>query len=274
MFLPSDKAIGHLCDALFALRTPERLLENYGLVEPDKYVEYDEDVRHHRKPQWNELKKDLEQAISENSEGLRNLCSELLRRKNDEKLLHEHPLDSCSPARFQDAVAQIEVELLDDGYKFDSFTIIGTPVQLIVQRADEALSSALRSGDFVQSEKVREHLSDAIRMLGQDKYNESLTQFRLALQHCLKAIALQVAEPLGEQLPNFKEEWEVREYLEKKGFFTREERKGFDGVYGLLSSGAHGKGDKNLAFLGYATCVMACHYAITKFCDIYGSKPG
>lgn len=274
MFLPSDKATGHLCDALFALQTLERLLESYGLVERDKYVEYDDEVPYHRKPQWNELKKDLDQAISENSERLRNLCSELLRRKNDEEWFHEHPLDSCSQARFQDAVAQIEVQLLDDGYKFDGFKIIGTPVQLVVQRADEALSSALRSGEFAQSEKVGEHLSDAIRMLGQDKYNDSLTQFRLALQHCLKAIAFQIAERLGEQLPNFKEEWEVREYLEKTGFFTREERKGFDGVYGLLSSGAHGKGDKKLASLGYATCVMACHYAITKLGDIYGSKPG
>jgi len=59
-------------------------------------------------------------------------------------------------------------------------------------------------------------------------------------------IAFQIAERRAEELPTFKEDWEVREYLEKKGFFTREERKGFDGVYGLLSSGTHRKGDKNL----------------------------
>jgi hypothetical protein len=110
-------------------------------------------------------------------------------------------------------------------------------------------------------------------VLGQDKYDDSLTQFRLALQHCLRAIACQIAEQLRKQLPTFKEEWEVRDYLEKEGFFTREERKGFDGVYGLLSAGAHGKGDRNLASLGYATCVMACHYAITKFCGAHGNKP-
>ncbi len=272
MFLPSDKAIGHLCDALLALRTPERVLENYGLVEPDKYVEYDDDVPYRRKPQWKELKKDLDQATSEKSEPLRSLWSELLRRRNDEGWFHEHPLDNCPSARFQDSLAQFEAQLLDEGYKFEGFTILGTPVQSVVQRADEALSNVLQSGEFAQSGKVRDHLSDAIRMLGQDKYNDSLTQFRLALQHCLKAIAFQMAERQAEQVPAFKDDWEVREYLEKKGFFTREERKGFDGAYGLLSSGAHGKGDKDLASLGYATCVMACHYAITKYCGLRANE--
>ena len=59
-------------------------------------------------------------------------------------------------------------------------------------------------------------------------------------------IAFQRAERRAEELPTFKEDWEVREYQEKKGFFTREESKGFDGVYGLLRSGTHRKGHKNL----------------------------
>jgi hypothetical protein len=274
MFLPSADAIRHLCDALHALKEPQKLLGNYGLVDPNSYLDYDEnDAPYPRKPSWEELKNELVQAREKKSEQLRNMCGELLRRRNDNDWFYEHPLDSCPQARFQDALVQFEATLLVEGYKFDGFSVLGTPVQSVVQRADEALSNALKSSEFSQSDKVREHLSEAIRMLGQDRYNDSLTQFRLALQHCLKAIAFQIAERLAEELPTFREDWEVREYLEKKGFFTREERKGFDGVYGLLSSGAHGKGDKNLASLGYATCIMACHYAFTKFSGSYDNKP-
>jgi len=102
-------------------------------------------------------------------------------------------------------------------------------------------------------------------MLSNDRYNESLNEFRLALQQCLKVIACRIAGQRNEQLPSFKEDREVRDYLETKGFLSREEKKGFDGIYGLLSSGAHGKGDEDSALLGYAACVMACHYAMKKF---------
>jgi hypothetical protein len=58
---------------------------------------------------------------------------------------------------------------------------------------------------------------------------------------------------LNKEPLDFKEDREVREYLEKQSFLTREEKKGFDGIYGLLSSGAHGKGDQDNALLGYAS---------------------
>jgi predicted ATP-grasp superfamily ATP-dependent carboligase len=110
-------------------------------------------------------------------------------------------------------------------------------------------------------------------MLGEDKYKDSLANFRSALQQCLEGIARQIAGRRGEQVPVFAEDGEVRDYLQEKGFFTKEERRGFSGIYGLLSSGAHGEGDRNLALLGYAACIMACHYAIAKFRGLQDEEP-
>lgn len=267
MFLPSDKAIGHLCDALNALLAPEKLLEHYGLVEREEHLDYEDDVPHPRKPQWKELKKHLDQAAtSEKSKQLRNLCSDLLRRRNDEDWFHEHPLDNCPPARFLDAVALFETRLPDDGYKFDGFEIRDArTVPSVAQRADENLLKAFDSGEFPEMEKVRSDIAAGRQMLSGDEYNESLIKFRLALQHCLEAIACGIAKQRNEGPPTFKEDREVRDYLETKGFLTREEKNGFAGIYGLLSSGAHGKGDENSALLGYAACVMACNYAIKHF---------
>lgn len=135
----------------------------------------------------------------------------------------------------------------------------------MAQRADECLLKTFESGDFPEIDKVRSHLSAGRQKLSKDRYNESLNEFRLALQQCLKVIASRIAEQRSEQLPSFKEDREVRDYLETKGFLSREEKKGFDGIYGLLSSGAHGKGEEDSALLGYAAGVMACHYAIKKF---------
>jgi hypothetical protein len=75
-------------------------------------------------------------------------------------------------------------------------------------------------------------------------------KLRSALQRCLEAIVSELARRHGGAAPCFKEDWEVRDYLEKNGFLTREERKGFDGIYGLLSSGPHDKGDQHRALLG------------------------
>ena len=274
MFLPSDDAIRHLCNALYALRQPDKLLENHGLIEVNKYLAYEDDVPYPRKPSWEELKGDLDQAKNEKSEQLRNLCSELLRRRNDDGWHHEHPLDNCPLARFQDEIALFEARLLDNGYKFDGFEIRDAKtVPSVLQRADEALLKALDSGEFPEIEKVRIHVSAGKQMLSEDKYNDSLTKFRLALQHCLKAIACQIANQRNEGPLSFKEDREVRDYLETKGFLTREEKKGFDGIYGLLSSGAHGKGDEDSALLGYAACIMACHYVIKKFQRLRANQP-
>ncbi|HZU42115.1 MAG TPA: hypothetical protein VE994_05545 [Terriglobales bacterium] len=274
MFLPSDDARRHLCNALHALRQPEKLLENHGLIAPNSYVDYDDDVPHPRKPSWEDLKRDLADATEKKSGQLRNLCSEVLRRRNDTDWFYEHPLDNCPSSRFLDEVAQFEARLLDGGYKFDGFEILdGKTVPSVAQRADESLLKTFESGDFPEIEKVRSHLSAGSRMLSSDKYNESLNEFRLALQQCLRIIARRFAEQRNEELPSFKEDRDLRDYLENKGFLTREEKKGFDGIYGLLSSGAHGKGDENSALLGYAACVMACHYAIKKAQHLQAGQP-
>ena len=275
MFLPSDDAIRYLCNALHALRQPERLLENHGLIAANSYANYDDnDVPYSRKPSWEELRSDLAEGREKKSEQLRNMSSEILRRRNDSDWFHEHPLDNCPSARFQDSIAQFEARLLNDGYKSDGFEILdANTVPSVAQRADESLLRAFGAGDFPEIEKVRSHLSAGRQMLSNDRYNESLNEFRLALQQCLKVAACRIAEQRNEQLPSFKEDREVRDYLESKGFLTREEKKGFDGIYGLLSSGAHGKGDEDSALLGYAACVMACHYAIKKSQRLQTSRP-
>jgi hypothetical protein len=263
MFLPSDSALQHLCNALNALRAPEELLESYGLIGPNQYLDYDEDVPHHVKPSSEELERELDQARSEKSEQLRNLCSELLRRRSDEDW---NALDWADRVRFRDSMAQFEARLCDDGYTFDGFKIRGSkPVPSVAQRADEFLSDALRSGKFPRGEEIRDHLSTAVRLFNDDNYDESLTNLRLALQQSLEGIAGQLAEHQGGPRRSFKEDRDVRQYLEEIGLFSREEKKGFDGIYGLLSAGPHGKGDKDSTLLAYAACIMACHYAISKF---------
>lgn len=267
MFYPSDNAIRHLCNALSALRVPTALLENHGLIGSDKYIDYDEDVPHLRKASWLELKHEIERARNVDSEQLRNLCCELLRRKNDEDWYYEHPLDSCSTATYLDPLTQFEGQLLDDGYKLsnDGLAIVELkPVPSIAQLADEALFKTLRSSAFDQRHNVLELVLQAQACLRDDRYDECLMKLRSALQRCLEAIVSELVARQGEVPPTFKYDREVREYLEKHGFFTREERRGFDGIYGLLSSGPHGRGDKNRSLLGYAACIMACNYAITK----------
>jgi hypothetical protein len=274
MFLPSDDAIRHLCNALHALRQPEKILENHGLIAPNSYLDYEDDVPHSRKPSWEDLKRDLSDANEKKSEQLRNMGSEVLRRRNDTDWFYEHPLDSCPSPRFLDQVAQFKARLLEGGYKFDGFEILdGKAVPSVAQRADESLLKAFGSGDFPGIDKVQSHLSAGRQMLSNDGYNGSLNEFRMALQECVKVIACHIAEQRNEQLPSFREDREVRDYLETKGFLSREEKKGFDGIYGLLSSGAHGKGEEDSALLGYAACVMACHYAIKKFQRLQTSQP-
>jgi hypothetical protein len=245
------------------LRAPERLLGDHGLIEAHSYVGYDDnDLPYSVKPSWDELKTELVNAREKKSEQLRNLCSELLRRRNDEEW---KALEWADRVRFSDSMAEFEALLPDAGSKFDGFKVVGTtPVQSIVQRADEALLNALQSGQFPWCEHTCRAVSEAVQHLTEDNYPESLMKLRTALQRCLEGIVSELIGRQGGVVPSFKEDREVRDYLERNGFLTREERKGFDGIYGLLSSGPHDKGDKNRALLGYAACVMACHYAVTK----------
>jgi hypothetical protein len=254
------------------MRAPQELLESHGLIQPNSYVHWDEnDVPHLTKPSWEELKGELVQAREMKSEQLRNLCSELLRRRNDDDW---RPLDWADRVKFTDSMAEFEARLPGSGNKFDGFKIVGTTaVQSVVQLADEALLGALQSVEFPRSESIRKGVSEAVQHLSEDKYAESLMKLRSALQRCLEAIVGDLAAHEASAAPSFKEDWEVRDYLEKKGFLTREERRGFDGIYGLLSSGPHDKGDKDRALLGYAACIMACHYAITKFHRVQGNQP-
>lgn len=131
MFNPSDVAIKHLRTALQALRRPDKLLEDHGLIRANAYIEYADDTPCRKKPDPDDLKRDLEQARTKDSEGLRNMCSEILRRRNDADWFDEHGLDNCPQSRFLDPIAMFENKIPDDGYKFDGFEIrdVATPLQ-------------------------------------------------------------------------------------------------------------------------------------------------
>jgi hypothetical protein len=192
MFFPSDDALRQLCNALNALRQPVKLLGDHGLVPINNHVTYDEnDVPHLTKASWEVLEKELYKAKNERGEQLRTLCSELLRRRADINWYDEHPLD-CFTARFLDFLAHFELRLLADGYKFDGFEILyAKQAPSVAQRADEALLKALDSCEFPEIEKIWGRLSAGRQKLSEGRYDDSLHEFRLALQDCLMAIACQ-----------------------------------------------------------------------------------
>lgn len=124
MFWPSDIATGHLSDALVVHPLAPHILERYGLIEPGAYLDYDEnDAPFYRRPAWEELRRDLRRARSEKSEQLRKMCSELLRRM-DQQGWYEPPCWSCElPETFRNATAQLLSQLANEGQTFDGFDI-------------------------------------------------------------------------------------------------------------------------------------------------------
>ncbi len=89
------------------------------------------------------MKKEVAIALREKDQQLRNLCSEILRRKHEENW---EGLEWADRARFRDSLAQFEIQLEAEGYHFDGFAIQGSrPEPSVAQLADEALSEALRS---------------------------------------------------------------------------------------------------------------------------------
>lgn len=264
MFLPSDTAVVHLCNALFALSGWRGVLEGRGLADPQEFIEMMEFQG--MVPQmeadfysWQNLKGKLDYARQCDSEQLRLLMGDLLRRRD------EYAGGAKDSTAFRDALAQLEVDLGRTGYTFDGFEmVLSKPLPSIAQLSDQALEAALGSRvTFPLLEKVRDHLEHARQRLSEGNYPDCLTNLRHSLKYTLEGIARLVSERKGETLPSV-EEHQVREYLKKVGVFSKEECRGFSGIYGLLSAGAHGAGDRQLALLGYAACVMTCHYALGK----------
>ncbi len=271
MFLPSENAVRHLCNALHALPEWYKLFEGYGLIESGKYPNYEypndpnavnPDAPYPVATLWQDLKEEVDEAVKKNPEQLRALCSDLLRRKDE---LSEMALGPFQKRKFLDSLAEFEVLLQAEGYPFDGFQILDAKqAPSVAQIADKALSQALNAGALPGGEKVQYHLNKAIGYLNGEEYVECLTNLRLALKYILEGIAKELARKNSQALP-FDKENEIRDYLEKVGFLSREEKNGINGIYGLLSAGPHGKANRKSALLGYAVCQMACHYVQEKF---------
>ena len=152
-----------------------------------------------------------------------------------------------------------------DGYKFDGFAIhASAKVPSIAELADDALGKALQGLSFPLADRVSEGLAAARRHFSEPDYDAVSLNLRLVLKYTLEGIARALENETGTDLPSDREN-EVRDYLEKRGFLSKEETKGLAGIYGLLSTGPYGKANQKSALLSYAASVMACSYAITKF---------
>jgi hypothetical protein len=264
MFWPSNTSMNYLCNALTAFRLPQRVLETYGLLLPDAYVQYDEsEAPFCVKPSWDELNADIERARNQNSIQLREVCEELLRRRNDEQWYASNFVEDA--ARFQDYMAKLKVQLTADGYKFDGFAIHATlRARPVVELADQALRTALEQLTFPLANEVKENLASAEQHFEEPDYNGALQNLRLALKFTLEGVARALESQTGKRLPSEREN-EVRDYLESVGFLSREEKNGLAGIYGLLSIRPHGRANEKSALLSYAACIMACFYAVDKF---------
>lgn len=262
MFLPSRKALNHLCNALKAYGEWHPLLQQFGLANAEGWADAmstgDAELFPQEFLSWNGLMAHLESAELDTGEQLRSLCSALLRDKD------RYSSTANDRKRFLDELAAFEAKLLDDGYHFSDLEIVGSlNPPSIAQQADDALQQTLRSCSLPLRDKILQHLEQSKHHLSHDRYADCLTNLRLTLKYCLEAVARKVAESRHEQLPSEREN-DVRDYLKRINFISEEEWRGFWGIYGLLSAGPHGGADKRIALLGYAACIAACDYAMYK----------
>lgn len=202
MFLPSDKTINCLCNALYALPGWWSLLTEFGLASQVEYVDMmntgDGEVEASFWD-WQALRSHLQDARQDNPEQLRLLCSEIVRRKE------RYGNEAKDATKFSDLTAQLEVALQEDSKS--------TPG--IAQLADEAINRAIEMGTLPTCQQVNEHLQLARNYFGQGKHNDCMTNLRLALKYVLQGIAQDLAQRRNQTLTPMKED-EVREY-EKLG---------------------------------------------------------
>ena len=265
MFQLSGKSLTYLSNTLFALPGWRSLLERFGLADPAEYVEMmtlgDPEVQADY-DSWKNLKSHLDYSNKAESEQLRSLCSDLLRKKEVYRTKAKDQPD------FLNAVAQFEVQLSEDGFVFDGFEVLASKqIPPVAQLADESLKKVLQPPAFPLAERVEEHRAKAAQYLAEERYVDCMTNLRLALKYTLEGSAKKLAMQRNEALPSEKEH-EVRKYLRRIGFLSEEECRGFSGIYGLLSAGPHGNPDKSLALLGYAACMLGCQYAFEKLRNI------
>jgi hypothetical protein len=198
-----------------------------------------------------------------NSQKLRSLIETVFR---DEQKLRQQATD----AGFADYLAQLKFQLESEGYKFDGLSLVGSCgsalFPYLFESAIDKFFAELPAISTVAS--IREHFAKSAEYLrsGPARADDCLTNMRKALKFTLEGIARHIEKQKGRPMPSEKEN-EVRDYLKSVWFLNVEEHRGFSGIYGLLSTGPHAPTDEFAALFGYATGVMACRYAIKKFCD-------
>jgi hypothetical protein len=247
MFSLSDKTLNHLCHAIHALWGGGwfEVLQEHGLADHAEW----EEMMHFGQDEVDffslkNLKCHLDHAGSQGSENLRTLCNDLLR--NREKYRSE----AKDELRFSDSLAEFEVQLGRDRLIFDGFAIVSsdrTPLLgEVVERSRDSFLGTLRQ--FAGMEKAVMYLESAekyLRELSDANKVECLTNLRLFFKCALEAVAKEQERRTQQPLPSHKEH-EVRDYLRKVGFFTEEEWKGFNGIYGLLSRDHTAMGPRTL----------------------------
>jgi hypothetical protein len=130
-----------------------------------------------------------------------------------------------------------------------------------IQAEEDELVRRLRASGPPSIAIVETHLNRAAADYGRDN-NNSMTNSRQALEQLLGDIAGRTAAARGEPAPA----GQIRDYLERCGFLTEEEKRGFSGTYGFLSGGPHpGIVDQEAARLGRNFALGSCQYALQKY---------
>jgi len=135
------------------------------------------------------------------------------------------------------------------------------PEILNIQAEEDGLIQRLRASGLANIGVIEAHLNRAAEEYGRDN-NNSMTNSRQALEQLLMDIANATAQRRGEAAPA----GPIRDYLQRCGFLTEEEKRGFSGAYGFLSGGPHpGIVDQEAARLGRNFALGSCQYALQKY---------
>lgn len=207
----------------------------------------------------------IRQFVEEKSRALNNADDERLVRLVEDLLRNRQYYRSGVAPRYHFDVPldDLQRSLQLEGWQFTEEglrRIEGVIVDL--QAEEDTLLVLLRNSGLPDAAVAEMHLRRSAEDYGRDN-NSSMTNSRQALEQVLRDIADLTASARGDGRPA---DENVRQYLFNSGFFTQEEWRGFNGVYGFLSAGAHpGITDQEAARLGRNFALGASHYALQKF---------
>ena len=165
-----------------------------------------------------------------------------------------------------DERSQLEEALLADGFILESGKI-REETAVSIQEEKGALEALIERNEELNNGILLQHLRDNRELYQDAKWSASIGEARKFVEQLLKDIAQSLAKGRSEG-PNLERPVNVRDYLQKCGFFDYNERKRLvDGVYGYFSEeGAHpGLSEQSSARLTMAVLLSFGFYAIEKF---------